>query len=197
MQVPGLTVQYGGSNNSTSSSNSSINTHTNNTNNFTHTNQNFTINHTTNLLAAPSNARSCNQLSAHHRTHSATVSCNQLGAHSATVSCNQLGGCAKPAVHQSLSCNQLGGYSNKSLLPPSRSPSPSPTITQLTKQAVDPKSWRSLDLDPLKSRPVFRDQRSSSMPTPKVCIKTVFVSARFFFLGSSFRNSSLFLFFFF
>lgn len=37
-------------------------------------------------------------------------------------------------------------------------------------QRIDPKTWRSLDLDPQRVRPVFRNQRSSSMPTPKVAI---------------------------
>uniref|UniRef100_T1J6E5 Neurofibromin n=1 Tax=Strigamia maritima TaxID=126957 RepID=T1J6E5_STRMM len=35
-------------------------------------------------------------------------------------------------------------------------------------QSKDPKSWRSLDLDPQSIKPLFKTQRSSSMPTPKV-----------------------------
>ncbi|XP_076037771.1 neurofibromin-like [Oratosquilla oratoria] len=39
-------------------------------------------------------------------------------------------------------------------------------VQQVASRA-DPKTWRSLDLDPQNMRPLFKTQRSSSMPTPK------------------------------
>ncbi|XP_067128062.1 neurofibromin isoform X2 [Centruroides vittatus] len=49
------------------------------------------------------------------------------------------------------------------------------TVQQV--QNKDPKSWRSLDMDVQNIRPLFKTQRSSSMPTPKMQ-KSVEISGR-------------------